>query len=148
MLATVYYADGLGNGDTLQPVQVQVPHTVARIAATTEQVLNPPTDLELYSNVPAGTRVLGVNLQADGTAVVDLSAEAAHIQGSAAAEGFRASLVYSLTEIPGVNAVQLRVEGQPAVLHGVEWTEPVSRSDVEAFGQFSVAPVIEFTSHP
>lgn len=144
MLMTIYYADAKAGGN-LQPVQVQVERQLGVIANAAQQVLNPPRELALESGVPAGTKVRGANLNKEtGVATVDLTAEAGQVQGSAAAQTMMASLVYSLTNIQGVNAVQVWVEGRPAVLHGIEWDKPISRSEMEARGLFSVAPVIEF----
>lgn len=147
MLITVYYTDGLGGGGILQPVQVRVPRSASRIYVTTEQVLNPPTDLALYSGAPSGTQIRGVNANG-GVAIVDLSSEMGTLQGSAAAESFMTSLVYSLTEIPGIDAVELRIEGWPAELHGAQWGGPLTRSGVQAATGVQVAPVIEFGSNP
>jgi spore germination protein GerM len=145
MLVTVYYVDGLKNGEVLQPVQIRIPSTPEVIKATVEQVVKAPEELKLYSNVPAGTRVLGVNLDRNsGVATVDLSPEANLVEGAAGAEAMKAALVYSLTEIPGVKAVLLRVDGHPAMLHGIEWSKPVSRADLQAQHLFQVAPLIKF----
>lgn len=139
MLITVYYTDRLGKGAVLRPVQVQIPRTPSRIYVTTEQLLNPPTDLGLYSSAPSGTQIRGVNANG-GVAIVDLSSEMQEIEGSAAAENFMASLVYSLTEIPGINAVELRIEGWPADLDGSAWSGPLTRADVQAATGVEVAP--------
>lgn len=144
MLVTVYYADGLTGGMSLQPVEMKIPRSTTPIKDTVEQLLNPPASLDLYSEFPAGTHPLGFNL-ANGVATVDLSPEMAQVQGTAAANTIMASLVYSLTEIPGVEAVQLWVNGSPAVLHGVEWAEPLTRADMDARNLFHVESVIPYS---
>ncbi|MFZ5827591.1 MAG: GerMN domain-containing protein [Bacillota bacterium] len=143
MLVTAYYADGLKNVMSLQPVEIKVARSVARIKATAEQVINAPQDLKLYSSVPAGTKVLGVNLK-NGVAIVDLSPEAAKVRGSAAVNNIMASFVYSLTAIPDVKSVQLWVNGRPALLDGFEWSKPLSRADLEGRNLFKVEPVIKY----
>ncbi len=145
MLITVYYADGLRNGLALQPVQMRVPRQVARIALTAEQIVNAPEQLRLYSNLPEGTRVQSVDFDPDtGVATVDLSKEAAGVQGSSAAATIMASFVYSLTEIPGVEAVRLWINGYPAELHGIIWDRPLTRKDVAERNPFKILPVIEY----
>lgn len=144
MLVTVYYADGLKNGLSLQPVEIKVASSVSRIKVTAEQIINAPQDLKLHSNVPAGTKVLGVNLK-DGVAIVDLSAEAGNVQGSGAANDMIASFVYSMTAIPDVKAVQLRIEGKPATLHGIDWSKPLSRAELEGRNLFKVEPVLKYS---
>lgn len=145
-LVTVYYADGLKSSQWLQPVEVRIPATKGVIRATAEQVLHQPTDLYLFSNAPAGTKVQSANFDSKtGVATVDLSPEAAGIQGTAAVENLRASLVYSLTHINGVKAVQLWVNGRPPTLHGIVWDKPLSREDLALRGSYQVAQVIKFS---
>lgn len=143
MLVTAYYSDGLTNGMSLQPVEIKVPHSVGRIAVTVDQILNPPQELKLYSNIPEGTKVLGVNLK-NGVAYVDLSPEVTKVRGSSAVNNIMASFVYSLTAIPDVKAVQLWVNGHPATLDGIEWTKPLSRADMDARGLYKLEPVIKY----
>jgi spore germination protein GerM len=147
MLVTVYYADGLKSSDTLAPVQVKVSQSRGIIQTAAEQVVNAPENLKLYSNVPPGTVVRSVDLR-DGVAYIDLSAEANQVQGTAAAETMRAAFVYTLTEIKGVNAVQLQVLGHPAMLHGIEWSKPVTRADIQAHTPVQVAPVVKYGTNP
>ncbi len=142
-LLTVYYDDGLAGTATLQPVEIRVPATTGVIRATVEQIIAAPTNLKLYSNFPAGTKVKGATISA-GVATVDLSAEASSVQGTAAVQNIEASLVYSLTAIRDVKAVRLWVNGRPAVLHGIEWSKPVSRADLDAKGYYKVAPLVKF----
>lgn len=145
MLVTLYYADGLKNAEVLQPVEVRVPQTVSVVKTIAEQLVAAPANLKLYSGVPAGTSVRGVNFDSKtGVATVDLSPEAAGVQGSAAAMNIQASFVYSLTAINSVKSVQLWVNGRPATLHGVEWNKPLTRAELEARNYFRTAPVIKF----
>ncbi len=145
MLVTVYYADGLTDGTSLQPVEVRVPQSESVAQVTAEQVIAAPTDLKLYSSVPAGTKVKSVNFnRATGVVTVDLSAEAADVQGTEAAMNMRASFVYSLTALKDVKAVQLWVNGKPAMLHGIEWSQPLSREQLQERSSYKVEPVIKF----
>ncbi|MFZ5815705.1 MAG: GerMN domain-containing protein [Bacillota bacterium] len=144
MLVTVYYSDGLTGGMSLQPVEINVPRTVATLKETVSQILNPPQELKLYSNVPSGTRLLGVNLK-DGVAIVDLSAELESVRGTEAVNNIMASFVYSLTAIKDVQAVQLWVNGRPAQLDGREWSKPLTRADMDARNYYRVEPVIKYS---
>ncbi|HEY3364995.1 MAG TPA: GerMN domain-containing protein [Symbiobacteriaceae bacterium] len=148
MLVTVYYDDGLYNGDVLQPVEIKVPQDPALIKVTAQQVIQAPGDeLKLYSSFPKGTTVQSVAL-ANGVLRVDLSPEAATVQGSAAVNDIQATLVYSLTQIKGVNAVQLLVNGRPAMLHGMDLSKPITRADLEGRNLFKVQPVIRYAGKP
>lgn len=142
MLVTVYYSDGLKDGLSLQPVEVKVPRSVSRIKVTAEQIIDAPQDLKLFSNIPAGTKVTA-NLK-DGVAIVDLTGEVTSVRGAAAVNNIMASFVYSLTAIPDVKAVQLWVNGKPAMLDGVEWAKPLSRADLEARNLYKVEPVVKY----
>lgn len=145
-LLTVYYADGLKSAPWLQPVEVRIPATRGVIRATAEQVLQQPNDLYLFSNAPAGTRVLSANFDSQlGVATVDLSSEVTGIQGTAAVENLRASMIWSLTNINGVRAVQLWVNGRPPTLAGILWDRPLSRDDLAQRGSYQVAQVIKFS---
>jgi hypothetical protein len=148
MNLTLYYADGLKNGEALQPVEVRVAQSRSSIQSVVEQVINAPADLKLYSSVPAGTKVKSVNLKPGGVAVVDMSAEITQVRGSAATENIVASLVYSLTGLKGVSSVQLWVGGRPAMLDQYEWSKPLSRTDIGARNVFKMQPVINYTAKP
>lgn len=146
MTVTMYYADGLQKLESLQPVEILVAQTNSMIKAIAEQVVNAPENVKLYSNVPPGTKVQSVNWDPKtGVATVDLSAEAARVQGSAAASTMRATFVYSLTTLKDVKAVQLWVNGRPAMLHEVEWSKPISRADLEKLSpSWKIEPLVKF----
>lgn len=144
MKITVYYADGLKNGEALQPVEVLVPKSAAVAKTVAENVLNAPTDLKLFSNVPAGTKVLGAEIK-DGVLTLDLSAEATTITGSASVQTMQAALVYSLTAVSGVQKVMVKVGGKTALFDQMEWSQPVSKADMDARNWFTIAPVIKYT---
>jgi spore germination protein GerM len=142
MLQTLYWVDGR-NGARLEPIEVRLPKTTGKARAVVEQLLNPPKDLKLESGFPAGTKVNDVRLK--GTEVtVDLTTEVESVQGSAGANSIMATLVYSLTEVPGVGSVRLTANGLPAVLHGIEWTDPITREQLRARNLFPVDNVIRF----
>lgn len=145
MLVTVYYADGLTNGLHLQPVEVRIPGTKAVVKAAADQVIEQPSDVKLFSSVPAGTKVRSVNFDAKtGVATVDLTAEAGNVQGSEAAQNMRASFVYTLTALKDVKAVQLWVNGRPAVLHGIVWDRPISKAQMDERSSYKIEPVVKF----
>ncbi|BAD39180.1 hypothetical protein, alanine-rich [Symbiobacterium thermophilum IAM 14863] len=144
MRVTVYYVDFDAHMEALQPVQILVPFSVTPIKVSVEQLLRPPEELGLFSEFPPGTTARGFNL-VDGVAVVDLSATVEGVRGETAVNAVVATLVYTLTEIPGVEAVQLWADGKPAVLDGFTWSSPLTRADVAAWQAFRVEPVIEYS---
>jgi spore germination protein GerM len=143
MKIVAYYVDGLTNAQTIQPIEMMVPVDKGRIRATVDHLINAPRDLKLFSEFPAGTTVLGANLR-DGVAIVDLSRELLSVRGSAASTAIQYVLVYSLTEIEGVNAVLLRVQGHPAQLDQIVWDQPVTRQQLEKRNAYSIAPLLTY----
>ncbi len=129
---TVYYSKL--DGETLVPWKVSLgsardPRSVAFYSAT-QAVAGPASEVEAI-RFPSGTIVRQVDVS-DGTAAVDLSHDvAAGGGGSFAESGEFKALVWSLTAIPGIHAVQVRIEGRkvPTLPGGhLELDEPLSRS--------------------
>jgi spore germination protein GerM len=81
---------------------------------------------------PPGTRVIGVSVDGS-TATVDLSKEVeAQAGGSFGENGEFKGLVYTVTGIPGIDAVQITVDGSRLeTLPGghLELDQPLHRSD-------------------
>ena len=137
---TVYYAKADGNSlgtwtVSLRPAQAgesaqEHVHNIALYAAV-QSVAGPPSDVSAI-RFPAGTHVLNV-LVNDSTATVDLSKDvAASTGGSFAENGEFKGLVYTLTGIPPINAVQITIEGRKVeTLPGghLELDTPLRRSD-------------------
>lgn len=144
MVVTVYYSDGLKPVDTLQPVEVRIEATKSQIRRTAELIVSAPEELKLFSGVPAGTKVTSADYNSTtGVATVELSRELEKVQAGDVAK-VKAAFVYSLTLVPGVKSVQLRVNGYPAMLHQQEWSKPITRAELESQALFKVEPVVKF----
>lgn len=97
--------------------------------AALDALLAGPNQLEqelgMTSMVPAGVSVLGLVIR-DGVAVVDLSAEFEALNtGTAGETGLVAQIVYTLTQFPNVDSVDIWIDGEErdAILsHGLEAT--------------------------
>ncbi len=80
-----------------------------------EALLDGPDDLEtgigMTSAIPAGTELLDVGI-ADGVATVDLSGEFESGGGSLSMQLRVAQVVFTLTQFPTVDAVDLRLDGE------------------------------------
>jgi spore germination protein GerM len=105
-------------------------HNVVRYAAV-QAIAGPPNEIAAI-RFPPGTRVLDVGI--DGTtATIDLSKEVESQAGGAFGEnGEFKALVYTLTGIAGIDAVQVTVEGKRVeTLPGghLELDEPLHRAD-------------------
>jgi spore germination protein GerM len=78
--------------------------------ATVQAVAGPPADTKAI-RFPAGTVVRAVHV-AGATATVDLGGNVASVQsGSFAESGEFKALVWTLTALPGISAVQVTIDG-------------------------------------
>jgi len=98
--------------------------------ATAQVLAGPPSGTDAI-RFPAGTSARSVDVS-KGTATVDLSSAVASSGGGSFAEsGEFKALVWTLTALPGVNSVQIRIEGRTlGTLPGghLELDEPLTRS--------------------
>jgi spore germination protein GerM len=129
---TVYYSKT--DGTTLVPWQVTLGpardrRSVAFYAAV-QAVAGPPAGIEAV-RFPNGTRVVAVDLNGSA-ATVDLSDDVGRsVEGSLSEGAEFKALVYTLTVLPGIDAVNVRVAGRRiATLPGghLELDEPLTRT--------------------
>lgn len=103
----------------------------AVLYAAVEAVAGPPNEIKAI-RFPPGTRVLGVSVDGS-TAMVDLSKEVEQQAGGSFGEnGEFKALVYTITGIRGIDAVQITVGGERVeTLPGghLELDQPLHRSD-------------------
>ncbi|MFC6023287.1 GerMN domain-containing protein [Plantactinospora solaniradicis] len=85
-----------------------------RITAAVRNLLDGPTGMDPnYLNAwPTGTDLRGVSVS-DGTATVDLAGAARNEVGEAVARMAVQQLVWTVTAVPGVSGVRLRLDGTP-----------------------------------
>jgi hypothetical protein len=99
--------------------------------ASVQEVAGPPAEVDAV-RFPPGTHVLSTRV-AGSTATVDLSREVdGGMGGSFSENGEFEALVFTLTDIPGINSVQVLVDGQRVeTLPGghLELDAPLRRSD-------------------
>ena len=111
-----------GGGDAhLVPVLRTVPATLAVATAAVRELLAGPASDErgLLTMIPAGSQLLGITI--DGSvATVDLSGAFESGGGSMSMFGRLAQLIYTVTQFPTVDAVRLRLDGQPVESIGGE----------------------------
>jgi hypothetical protein len=102
----------------------------AAVYAAVASVAGPPTDVQAV-RFPPGTRVLSVNVKGP-MATVDLSSDVAKPGGTYGESAEFKGLVYTLTALPGIEAVQVTVNGRKLdTLPGghLELDQPLHRSD-------------------
>ena len=137
---TVYYTkiDGTTLGTLSVSLRPREPgesaaehqHNVALYAAV-EAVAGPPSDVQAI-RFPSGTRV-GTVTVSGSTVTVDLAGNVtAQPGGSFGENGEFKSLVYTLTGLPGIDAVAITIDGKtvPSLPGGhLELDEPLKRTD-------------------
>ena len=137
---TVYYAklegDALGAWSVSmrppQPGESAAEHRLnMALYAAVQSVAGPPSDIQAI-RFPPGTHVNNVTVTGS-VATVDLSHEVTkQVGGTFGENGEFKGLVYTLTGVPGITAVQVAVDGQKLeTLPGghVELDEPLHRTD-------------------
>jgi spore germination protein GerM len=129
---TVYYCKPDGETLAAWPVQAGSAHDAKSLAflAATHAVAGPPGDASAV-RFPRGTIVRGVSVL-ESTAIVDLGgAIKSNPGGSFAESGEFKALVWTLTALPPIKSVRIRIDGERvAALPGghLELDEPLTRS--------------------
>lgn len=117
--------------EQVEPIPREVddhsPETVVRtlVETTSEEY---PTGFN--SAIPPGTMVIDTALE-DGVLTVDLSSEFNTVVGGRSIVGV-AQIVYTATEVIGVDAVRFQVDGEDVAVNdesGAQQTDPVTRTD-------------------
>jgi spore germination protein GerM len=114
--------------------------------AAMRELLVGPTSQELaaglHTNIPPGTRLLGLNLS-DGIATVDLSGEFAAGVDPLEDRARLAQVVYTLTQFPTVDGVRFRIDGQPLEFRNAEGTVQTRAQTRRAFEDVTPAIFVE-----
>jgi hypothetical protein len=118
-------------------VAVRRTHAATQAVATAAitALLDGPTAAEraagVTSAVPAGTRLLGINIE-NGVATVDLTSDYQSGGGSLSMQTRLGQVVYTLTQFPTVQKVRFRLDGTPVDVfssEGIVLDHPVGRAD-------------------
>jgi len=125
----------LMRGDVLGVAHRRIPATKQVGKAALDALFAGPDALEraagLVSDVPAGTRLLGLTITG-GVATADVSDAFESGGGSLSMTARLAELVYTLTQFPSVQKVRLKVNGQVVTAlggEGILLEQPVGRLD-------------------
>lgn len=106
----------VSSGENALAIERSVPYTPAVATAAMTALLAGPTPQEqatwpaIGTAIPAGTRLLGLSV-ANGVAKVDLSKEFESGGGTFSVTARLAQVVYTLTQLPTINAVEFYIEG-------------------------------------
>lgn len=100
-----------------QTIELPEPQSKAVAEQVLEHLIKDGPITEFLPNgfsavLPSETEVLGLNLQTDGTLVVDLSEEFTHYEDDDELNILE-SMTYTLTQFSNVDRIKLRIDGQP-----------------------------------
>lgn len=137
---TYFFLGSFTDSGGLVPVERVVPKLEpvgSTERAAIEALLAGPNDAELgaspamYTVMPAGTRLLGLDFPEPGVVTVDFSGEF-ESGGSASAKARLAQVVFTLTQSPQITDVRFRLDGKPITTFSdaaLPLDPPVDRSD-------------------
>jgi len=134
---TLYFADFQAQYVVPEDREIVLGDRPAYVAAV-EELLRGPQDRFLSATLAKGTRLLGITVDGD-LATVNFSREFRdnHPGGSAGEAMTIESLVYTLTELPGIARVQILVEEQVLETLGhFELIEPIARGGIKTYPVF------------
>ncbi|MFB1052187.1 GerMN domain-containing protein [Paraliobacillus sp. JSM ZJ581] len=118
------------------PQTVELPKTDAVAQQVLEYIVKDGPVTSILPNgfeavLPAGTQIVGLNLQADGTLIVDLSEEFSKYQPEEE-EKIVQAMTYTLTQFDNVDRVTIWINGQEQTempVNGMSLKEGYSRTD-------------------
>lgn len=135
-LRVYYFLGSFTDNAGLVPVLREVPKTQAVGAAAMQALLAGPIPAELgarpamYTDIPAGTRFLGLRVEA-GVATVNLSKDFASDGEPGSLVGRLAQVTYTLTQFASVSGVKFELDGVPVTTldsSGIFLVDPVTRA--------------------
>jgi germination protein M len=130
---TLYFSDDqamevLPEKRTVELTEDEAQMPVEKIAVL--ELLKGPKDANLRKTLPPEAELLSIEVK-DGVAILDFSQEfqTKHWGGSAGETMTIDSLVYTLTEIEGIDKVQVLIEGKAieSLAGHYDWSEPFSK---------------------
>lgn len=121
----LYFPRRDGKGLSIEERQIDMTEGIAR--STLQELLEGPENKELKTVIPAGTRLLDINIKPDGFCVVNFSSELSKINSQDARLAVY-SIVNTVSQFPTVDKVQFLIEGKPVKYLGssVDLTKPVA----------------------
>jgi len=125
-------------GEKLVAAERALPEGADPLLVAARELVRGPNEAEkaegLFSEIPAKALIIKIEKR-DQIAVVSFNkALKKYGGGSARVQGLIAQIVYTFTEMPGIEKVQILIENEPEVILGGEGfliDKPLSREDVK-----------------
>lgn len=136
----LYFQDSEGY---LVPVMRRIPWEEGIAKTTLSNMIDSAELREALSGtglvpiIPSGTEIIGISIDEDtGICKVDFSAEIKNIETLKEEENLIKGIVYTLTEFPAIEEVQLMVEGEivPSLKHDIAINNPLGRENINYIG--------------
>ena len=127
----------------LVPVMKKIPWEEGIVKTTLKNMIDSTelrdalTGTGLQPLIPMGTEILGMSIDPDtGLCKVDFSEEIRNVESEEDEENLIKGIVYTLTEFPSIEEVQIMVEGQilPVLKDRVAINEPIKRENINLMG--------------
>lgn len=125
--AAIFFADWQAQHLIPEPRQIARLEGAPLANQIVQEILAGPTDPYLHRPLPANVRLLEPVTVQNATAYVNLSRELTEVQGTAGAMMALGALTLSLTEVAGVEKVQVLVEGKKSEHFEGMMLEPLGR---------------------
>jgi len=127
----------------LVPLMRKIPWEEGIARATLKNMIDSPELREILGPtglmpiIPAGTEILGISIDNEtGLCKVDFSENVLDNQSEKDEENFIKGVVYTLTEFPTINEVQILVGGKTlkSTTYGHDLSKPLAREDINLMG--------------
>ena len=136
----MYFTNGDGY---LVPVMKRIPWEEGIAKVSLSNMIDSPELREVLSLtglspvIPAGTEIMGITIdQETGLCKVDFSENALSYDSEKEEENFIKGVVYTLTEFPAIQEVQILIGGKElsTLQYGSDISRPVARADINLIG--------------
>jgi spore germination protein GerM len=125
-------------GERLESVKRVLPEGGDRLQIAAAELISGPNAQEqaggIFSEIPSGTKILKAEI-IDKVAAITFNKKISDASGgSARIQGMIAQIVYTFTEIPGVEKVKIEAEGEESLVLGGEGyvvDQPLSREEIK-----------------
>ena len=126
-------------GEKLISVKRPLPQGDAPLQVAANQLMLGPNEQEakegIFSEIPRSAKIIKASIQDESANIIFNDEIENYGGGSARVQGLVAQIVYTFTEIPGINKVQILVGKRASVVLGGEGfviDKPLSRQDLES----------------
>lgn len=132
----------------LVPIMKKIPWEEGIAKSALSNMIDSPTLRDNLSStgllpvIPVGTEIKGITVdESTGLCKIDFTGEVLNYETEKEEENLINGVVYTLTEFPAINEVQIMIDGEvvPALKYGTEIGEPLRRENINLLGDLQNA---------